>query len=237
MSNSLSQIKSMLSRGEYDQAESALQHLDMSGSANAESQYLLGTLQHRKNFLVDAVESFRRALLLDPKFVDAAIGLSIIYNDTGRYAEASELYKQAERMAGARSHSPSHSIVLDKEIAQKHIDLGSLYRQVLRFADAAAEFQKALQLDPENVEAKIHMAKCLAQQGSSKQALELMKNLVKERPAQAKLRIQLALLYFSLGNAIDAQVELQQALVLDPGNEEVKMYLAMTSQASISTVS
>lgn len=232
----LDPIKRLMSDQRHEEAEEALRTLDSQGEASAESQYLLGTLLHRKNLLVDAVDAFKRAMQMDPAFVDAAISLSIIYNDTGRYEDARELYRQAESAVRGKPHSPAHSVVLDREIAAKHVELGDLYRQILRFGDAALEYKKALLIDPRQLDARIHLAKSLAQQGEAAAALQQMQALVKDYPTNAKARVQLALLYFSLGNVIDSQMELSQALVHNPNDPEVKMYLAMTKAATVSTL-
>jgi hypothetical protein len=48
--------------------------------------------------------------------------------------------------------------------------------------------------------------------------------------------VHLALLYYAIGNVVDAQIELQEAQLKEPGNRQVKMYLDMTRQATESTI-
>jgi tetratricopeptide (TPR) repeat protein len=224
--------KRMLAQGHSEAAKDILLDLDISGGSTAESQYILGTIFHRENKLAEAVDRFKRALQLDPTFTDAAISLSVIYNDTGHYQEGKQVFEQAEKSAMRKAGRPTPSVVLGKEISLKHMELGNLYRQLQRFDEAANEFLKAARVDPENIEARLLLAKTHGQRGQMKLAREELEALVREHPDHVTARVHLALLYFALGNVVDAQIELQDAQMKDPGNRQVKMYLDMTRQAT-----
>ena len=233
---SLHDAKKLLSLGHAQAAKDILQDLDEAGAATAESQYLMGTILHRENRFAEAVNSFKRALQLDPNFTDAAISLSIVYNDTGHYNEGKKVFEQAEKSALRKANSPTPSIVLAKEISTKHMELGSLYRQLQRFDEAANEYLKASRVDPENIDARILLAKTHGQRGQIKLAQEELENLVREKPDHTNARLHLALLYHAMGNVVDAQIELQDALMKEPDNKQVKMYLDMVRQATESTI-
>jgi len=228
--------KKFLAQGHTEAAKDVLVDLDNSGQATAEGQYLLGTIFHRENRLAEAVDRFKRSLQLDPHFTDAAISLSIIYNDTGHYIEGKQVFEQAEKAAHRKPGTPTPSIVLSKEISTKHLELGNLYRSLLRFDEAANEYLKASRIDSENVDARILLAKTHGQRGQMQLAQQELEKLVREKPDHISARIHLALLYYALGNVVDAQIELQEAQLKEPGNKQVKMYLDMTRQATESTV-
>ncbi len=228
--------KKLLSSGHYVAAKDLLLDLDSAGQSDAETQYLLGTIFHRENNFAEAVDRFKRALQLDPQFTDAAISLSIIYNDTGHYLEGKQVFEQAEKSALRKPGIPTPSIVLAKEISEKHVELGNLYRKLQRFDEAANEFLKAARVDPDHLEARILLAKTHGQRGQMKLAHEELAKLVKERPDFVPARVHLALLYYALGNAVDAQIELQEALLKEPDNAQVKMYLDLTKQATESVL-
>lgn len=228
--------KRLLAQGHVAAAKDLLLDLDSAGQATAESQYILGTIFHRENRLGEAVDRFKRALQLDPHFTDAAISLSVIYNDTGHYQEGAQIFQQAEKSAIRKPGAPTPSIVLAKEISAKHMELGNLYRSLQRFDEAANEFLKAGRVDPDNVDARILLAKTHAQRGQLKVAQGELENLVRDKPDHVNARVHLALLYHAQGNVVDAQIELQEAQMKDPGNKQVQMYLDMTRQATESVV-
>jgi tetratricopeptide (TPR) repeat protein len=228
--------KRLLAQGHTAAAKDLLLDLDAAGESTAETQYILGTIYHRENKFAEAVDRFKRSLQLDPNFTDAAISLSIIYNDTGHYQEGAQVFAQAEKAAMRKSAAPTPSIVLAREISNKHLELGNLYRRLQRFDEAANEFLKAGRVDPENFEARILLAKTHGQRGQMRLAQQELENLVREQPDNVPARVHLALLYYAIGNAVDAQIELQEALLKEPNNQQVKMYISMTRQATESTI-
>lgn len=233
----LVEIKELVNEQEFGPAVRALVALEQRGEASAESQYLLGTVYHRLNRLGQAVDAFKKSLLMDPDFTDSAISLSVIYNDTGHYDEARKIFEKAEKTAKANAGHSSNSVVLDRAIAQKHLELGDLYKRIQRFDAAANEYMKAARLDPKNLEARVNLAKTLAQRGQTKLAKIELEKLVQEYPTHTAARVNLALLLYSIGNVIDARIELQTARVHAPDNELIKTYLALTESATESTVS
>jgi tetratricopeptide (TPR) repeat protein len=232
----LEAVKKMVAEKKFREAIEALVAIESGGEATAESQYLLGTVYHRVNHLAEAVNAFKRSLLLDPQFTDSAISLSVIYNDTGHYKEAQEVFERAEKNLQENQGSASHSVILDRELAERHIELGNLYRKLQRFDAAAHEYMKAVRLDPRNLQSRINLAKTLAQRGQTKLAQRELENLIAEHPRHVAARVHLALLLYSMGNAVDARMELSQALLYDPQNKQVRMYLAMTEKATESTM-
>lgn len=232
----LEDAKRLIAGGHLAAAKDLLLDLDNAGQGTAESQYLLGTILHRENRFAEAVDRFKRSLQLDPHFTDAAISLSIIYNDTGHYQEGKMVFEQAEKAAHRKPGTPSPSIVLSKEISAKHMELGNLYRSLQRFDEAANEYLKAARVDPENVDSRILLAKTHGQRGQVKLAQQELENLVREKPENISARVHLALLYYAIGNVVDAQIELQEAQLKDPGNRQVRMYMDMTRLATESTI-
>jgi tetratricopeptide (TPR) repeat protein len=228
--------KKLLAGGHTAAAKDLLIDLDHGSQSTAELQYLLGTILHRENKFAEAVDRFKRALQIDPHFTDAAISLSIIYNDTGHYQEGAQVFAQAEQAAMHKSLVPTPSIVLAREISTKHLELGNLYRKLQRFDEAANEFLKASRADPDNFDARILLAKTHGQRGQMRQAQIELEKLVREHPDHVPARVHLALLYYALGNTVDAQMELYEAQLKEPNNEQVRMYIEMTRQATESTL-
>ena len=82
--------------------------------------------------------------------------------------------------------APTPSIVLAREISQKHMELGNLYRKLQRFDEAANEYLKASRVDPENFDARILLAKTHGQRGQMRQAqIELVGMLQIRRRARS----------------------------------------------------
>jgi tetratricopeptide (TPR) repeat protein len=228
--------KQLIDQQRYDEAQHELERLDSQGASTAESLYLLGIVHYTRNQIPQAVDYFKRALFMNPDYVDAAISLSIVYNDTGHYQEATQLFTQAEKSLARKPSSSTASMILDKEIARRHIELGDMYRKINRFDEAANEYLKATRIDPDNIDAQMYLAKTMANRGQLEQAYQEFQKLIQKYPHYVPIRIQLALTCFASGNFVDAQMELDQALRQDPNNAEAKMYQSMARDATESTL-
>jgi tetratricopeptide (TPR) repeat protein len=56
---------------------------------------MLGVVYHAQGRFSDAEEAFETALRLNPRYTEAALNLSVTYNDRGKYDRAREVYMRA----------------------------------------------------------------------------------------------------------------------------------------------
>ena len=236
MYQAVEEAKRLLQAQRMDEAQQLLEEIDRRNLSTADSLYLLATIYHRRDLLADAVTAFKRSLELDPNFVDSAISLSIIYNDTGHYQQGKEIFLKAQKSVEKKPSVTTPSIVLDKELSHKHYDLAQHYRKLQQFPEAVQNFKKAAELDPENLDAHIQLAKTHAQSGEMQRALAEMQKMVRQYPRNADMHIQLALLHFAIGNTVDAQIELTHAQSITPDHPQIKMYLSMAQGTTESTL-
>ncbi|NUM88465.1 MAG: class I tRNA ligase family protein, partial [Bdellovibrionales bacterium] len=210
---SLDAARALIRARQLHEAERLLGELHLSGRGTSESWYVLGSLFYQRNEIKPSVDAFRRALQMDPSFVDAAISLSVVFNDTGNYAEGRRYFEIAERAAkNHKERVAGGSVIKAREISRRHRDLGEEYMRLTRWDEAFQEFQKAVRLDPTHHEARILLSKVHAQKGRFKEASAELRTVVDLDPRHIPARLHLALLYFALGNAADAQIELTEAL-------------------------
>src|ERR1700689_4026127 len=77
----LSAAREKFRNGEMGMAERLLQQLILLNNKLPEVFHMLGTIYYDQGKFTRAIQSFKRALEIDPAFTDAGVGLSIIYND------------------------------------------------------------------------------------------------------------------------------------------------------------
>ena len=195
---------------------------------------LLGTCHYLQGQLSNAIECFKKVLLLDLKHTDAAISLSIIYNDIGKYDEAKKIYQIANQSLQLKRAGSDQ--LLDRKFALKHIELGDLYFKYHRYDDALDDYSRAARLDPQEFETRIKLAKVYAKKGYTTRAIQELQQLCREQDGFIPARVHLGLMYFSMGNVIDAQLEWERARERDPSNPEIQTYLEMAQQATETSV-
>lgn len=230
----LKSAKDCFERQEYKKTQMILNEIIDSDDKNVEALFLMANIFHINGEIGKAIKAFTRVLNLSPEHTDAAISLSVLYNDIGQYEDAKKVFDTAsERVKGK---SKGHGLIEDKHInkkfASKHYELADLYMSYNRYDEALFEFNKVVGLDSENLEARIKIAKVYAKKGFISKAIEELKNLKNEEPQYAPARIALGVIHYGNGNVIEAQTEWEKVLIKDPFHAEASMYMNLSKTAT-----
>lgn len=222
-------VQELLMRREFGEAEGLIRERMRAEPESADSFYLLGVLHYFQGQLGQTVEHLRRALSIDPRHTDAAICLSVLLNDVGKYDEAKRVFEQANQSVVHKRIGDDFGI--DRKFAVKHMELADLYFRYRRYDEAVEEYGKAALLDPTALEIRIRRAKAYAKKGFLTRAMQELQQLKREHPEFIPARIQLGLLHYSQGNVLDAELEWEGVAEVDPVHREAHAYLEMAKQA------
>jgi len=203
---------------------------------STEAYFHLANIFHIKGELGRAIKGFQRVLELDPHHTDASISLSVIYNDIGKYEEAKAIFDKANNQIKNSQQQGISDPHLNKKFALKHYELAEMYISYGRSDEALFEYNKAVNLDQDNLEVRIKVAKAYTKKGFISKAFEELKKLKTEHPGYMPARIALGLLYYGNGNIIEAQAEWQSVLSREPNHQEANMYIKLSRSASETTV-
>ena len=117
------EIQDLLQRKEFGKAEAMIRERLREEPDSADPYYLMGVLHYFQGQLGPTVEHLRRALSLDPQHTDAAICLSVLFNDIGKYDEAKRVFEQANQSVAHKRTGDDMGI--DRKFAVKHMELAS----------------------------------------------------------------------------------------------------------------
>lgn len=230
----LSQAEKDIKEKQFEKAENTLLSSVQENPNGHEAYFLLGSLYHHQGKFDKAIDAYKKALFIKPNYTDAALSLSILYNDLGKYEEGKFMFHRAQKEVSSKNIVQDSYI--NEQLAQKHIEFGSLYEVYHRFLDADQEYQKALKLCPDDPDILIRMAKTHEKQGSLHQALKILKQLKESKPNYIPALIRLGLVHYAQGHMIEAIREWENVLYLDPKNSEALMYLEMSQKATTTTL-
>ncbi len=87
-----------MQKGDWDGAITACQKALLAQPTNAKWHGYLGLCHFKKNQFDKAVDPLRRAILLDPEFVDAGTKLAQAFDRLGRYVEAHQTAEEFLRL-------------------------------------------------------------------------------------------------------------------------------------------
>ncbi len=220
-------------RQEFARSQALLAEVIEGDAKATEAYFYLANIFHLKGEIGKAIKAFNKVLELEPAHTDAAISLSVLYNDIGRYEEGDKVFKKAsERVKRGESEGGVHDLHINKMFALKHFEIAELYMTYNRFDEALFEYNKAVGLNPEDLSIRIKVAKVYAKKGFVAKAFDELQRIKNEHPGYMPARIALGVLHFGNGRVLEAQSEWEKVLVKEPGNEEAKMYLNLSQTAT-----
>ncbi|MEJ2207368.1 MAG: tetratricopeptide repeat protein, partial [Gemmatimonadota bacterium] len=157
---------------ELGRLEEAARHFEKSVEFEPKPEIYsdLGFIKARLGRTEDAFADYEKALALDPACPSAHFNMAATYAQAGKYADAETHYRQA--LAG-------------KATAQAHNGLGWVLGREGRTAEAVAEFQQAIERDPQFTPAYNNLAEALVAQGRLQEAASYYRRSLEQRPSAA----------------------------------------------------
>ena len=196
-SSNIEMAKRSFNENDLVSAQKYLDEVIDQSSESSDVHFLMGNIHHVKGELGSAIKCFKKVLELDPGHTDAAISLSVIYNDIGKYDEAKTIFESADKRVKSNMSTPGAADEhLNKKFSLKHFELAEMYFSYQRYDEALFEYNKAVTLNPEDLAIRIKVAKVYAKKGFSNKAIEELQKLKSENPNYAQARIALGLLYY-----------------------------------------
>lgn len=215
-------------RGDLVKAELALtEALEKGAGDYADVHHLLGVVYHSWGLYSKARGAFETALRINPHYTEAALSLSITYNDLGRYTEAQEVLADVVRPSGGGLDDLTRA-----KISNLHAAVGDAYRSAALPGEAAVEFRRALGLAPRFVDIRLRLAQSLSEAGDTAAAVAELKQALTDNPHYVPALLQLGLLLYATGDQAGARDALEKVLRLKPGHERATTYLRMLEQST-----
>ncbi len=221
--------------GDYKTAEPLLNQPTLINSRNTEVFQMLATIYYDQGKFNKAIKTFRRALEIDPGYTDAAVGLSIILNDIGRYDEAKKVFEEAKALLDSKKVSAEPNI--NEKFATKHSELADLYLQHKRFNESIEQYTKAQQLSDKKSDFSVRIAECYVQAGQKDKAIKELKSILQADPKLVMPRLKLGLILYNSHHIAEAVDQWENILRYDAKNQEALRYLKMAQAAGVTTLS
>jgi len=194
-------------------------------SPEVEELYLKGRYSWNKRTpeaLNQAVDYFSQAISRDPNYAKAYVGLADSYNLLREFASMPESEAYGRAFAAA-----SKAAELDPSSAEAHATLGFIYYWAKRdLAAASREFERAIALNPNYVDAYHWYANVLGSSGRSKESLAYLNRAQELDPASPSIRADKGIGLVGAGQRDDGVALLQQMEVSDPNFISPHSYLA-----------
>jgi tetratricopeptide (TPR) repeat protein len=218
--------------GDYKRAEPILHQILLRNNRIAEVFLMLATIYYEHGKFTKSINTFKRALEVDPTYADASIGLSIVLNDLGRYEEGQTAFDEAQILLQKKKTQADP--FLDEKLSAKHAEIGDLYFQYSRWEEAVEQYYKAVRLTLKKMDLLIKIADAFVKKGEHRHAVRELKNVVRDYPQFIPARIKLGIVLYNSQNIQEAVQVWEAALTRDPDNKEAQNFIRIAQRSGSS---
>jgi Flp pilus assembly protein TadD len=216
----------LLAGNRTDEAEAVLAQALSADAKNAAAHAALGEVFLSRRQYREAVQQLETALAAAPGADRLHHPLGLAYRGLGDMEKAREHLEKAGKV-GVRPADPlTDEMEALRQGSTVHLLRGRVAFRFGRYQDAAAEFRKAVQAQPDSVPARINLAAALAEAGDRKGAKEQLLEALKLAPDNGTAHFNLGTLMALEGEAAGAVVHFQEAVRLDPNDGAARVELA-----------
>lgn len=193
---------------------------------NAAAHYGLGQVALSKRNFAAAIEYLEKALALVPQANRIHYPLALAYRGLGNMEKAkSHLAQQGS--VGLRTADPLVDRLVELvQGGRVHMIRGKLALEGKKYEEAAAEFRKAIEAEPESVPAHVNLGAALTQLGDPKGAAEQFARALSIDPNNLTANYNLAVLLANQNQHQEAIKHLRAVLTTNANDLGARMFLA-----------
>ncbi len=167
-----------------------------------------------------AVESFQRAIEKDPNYAPAFAGLALCYSSMGYVDSPREVFPKAKAAA-------MRALEIDESLPEAHAALGlAKLNYDWDWPGAERELKRAIELNPNNADARHHYASYLGAMSRFDEAIAEAKRAVSLDPLSLRMNLRLGWAYMIARRYDEAIDQYKKTLELDPNYIQARLYLA-----------
>jgi tetratricopeptide (TPR) repeat protein len=210
------------------------------GDMEAYELFLKGQSDFERYYFDDARVSLEKAVEKDPEFALPYYYLTRVYNnlaDQPRAVQAMDKFKKLSKTSPGKGKDALYVVALsallnkdmdgyvkglnavikaDPRDKRAHAELAWIFKSDKKYAEAVAEFDKALAIDPDFGYALNHLAYTYVEMGETEKAIKTFDRYAAAQPGDANPLDSMGDLYFLTGAFDKARAKYQQALAVRP---------------------
>jgi tetratricopeptide (TPR) repeat protein len=193
---------------------------------SAAALYGLGQIALSQRSYDQAVNYFAKALAWAPGANRIHYSLAMAYRGLGNKEQAAAHLAQ-QGTVGVRADDPLFDGLQELIKGERiHLIRGKLALEASRYADAAAEFRKAINANRDSLTAHVNLGGVLIQTGDPKGAAEQFAEALRIDPTNSNANYNLAILLARENKHDAASAHLRATLSVDPNDLNARFFLA-----------
>jgi tetratricopeptide (TPR) repeat protein len=218
--------KELLKAKKYDKAEEVLLRI-VKKHQLADVYNALGLVYADQGKFNFAEIAFQKALKINPQYMEAALNLSVIYNNLGLAKKSKEIYKTLQKY-GAKSRGAVDPLLMAK-LSNLNAEIGDLYHSVGEYKEAVEAYERAVDLCPHFIDIQTKLATAYRESGQSAKALKIFQKYKSKAARFSPFWISMGVTYYAKNKNKEAQAAWKKALQIEPSNKTALAYSKLAS--------
>lgn len=226
LQSQISLAKNLSKAKSYDKAEEIFLKI-LKQHKLADVYNALGLIYADQGKFNFAEVAFKQALKINPQYMEAALNLSVIYNNLGLGKKSKEIYSKLKKY-GAKSRGAMDFLLMSR-IANMHGEIGDLYHGVGEYSRAISEYEKSIDLCPQYIDIQTKLGSAYREAGQVSKALKIFSKVKSKAGKFAPYWIALGVTFYAKNNRKQACLAWKKALQIDPKNKIALAYSKLGS--------
>jgi tetratricopeptide (TPR) repeat protein len=173
----------------------------------------------------EALAELDEALAANPTYVEAHISRALVLQELGRYDEARYAFDRAVEFEAPGGGGLRAAVTA--RLANAHATVGDLYMEAGAAAEAAAQYEVALELRPRFHDIRNKYATALLALDRVEDALAELQEILEWHPRFLAARLNLGLALYRQGRVEAARAEWELCRAQRPANPQVRAFLSI----------
>ena len=221
-------------KGETPMAERLLQQLVLLNNKIPEVFQMLGTIYYEQGKFTRAIQAFKRALEINPGYTDASVGLSIIYNDLGKYDEGKAVFENAQKLLSQKRQQTDPYI--EERLSAKHLELGDLYFQYQRLDEALEQYYKAAHLTTRKPDILMKIVEVYLRKNQGNKAVKELRKIIESYPTYIPAKLKLGVVFYNSNRVVEAIQEWEGVLIREPRHHDALNYIKLAQEVGVTSL-
>jgi Tfp pilus assembly protein PilF len=216
-SNKINSIIELYSAGNIIDALDNVQNLISQYPNESLLHNISGVCRQETGELEMAVQSFERALEINPDFADAHYNLGLTLQKLNQLDAAIKSYKE--------------TLSIEPNYIKVHNNLGAIYLELGQIDNAIKSYENVLIIQPDNAEAHHNLGNALNELGKLDDAIKSYEQALSIQPSYFEVHNNLGSIYYELGQRDQAINSYKQALSINPDSADALNNIGIVYQA------
>lgn len=216
---------------DYAGAAQLLEDAIDAGCHYADAYNLLGLCLALLDRPVEALAALDRALMQNPRYVEAHLNRGVLLTGLGRAEEAAAAFGAADRLG--EPDATGLPVTAANRIANAHAHLADEYRAAGALADAIAQYRRSLELRPAYVDIRLALARTLIEAEEYREAAGALDQVLAVQPLLVDALLLRGLAAYFEGAPDMAEQLWERVMQVNPDDARVGVYRSMVAAQAL----